>query len=63
MESIVSIDSHFKDGNSSTEVLSFLANKFMNEETHPKLQVKSHAKKPQQRFFVARRWREVKWDL
>jgi hypothetical protein len=65
---IISLDSHFKDGTSSTEAMALVADMYMSEQTNPKLQVKSHCKKPQQRYFISRRWREIKeeskgWDL
>lgn len=65
---IISISSHLKDGTSSTELLSLIADKYLNGDLNENLRVKCHATNPQHRQFVSRRWREIKqefkeWDL
>lgn len=65
---VISIPSHLKDGTSSTELLSIIADKFLNGDLNENLRVKCHDTNPQHRQFVSRRWREIKqefkeWDL
>lgn len=65
---VVSISSHLNDGSSSTELLSFIADKYLSGELNKKLKVKCHSTNAQHIQFVSRRWREIKqelkeWDL